>query len=209
MCEEEEEVDLLYFLMKQVRLLRFRYIGRWDWHLWNFLLALLPGCGVYGLAMVGRHQYDQGEKLVLLKKEKEELEAKEREGESPIVRKLEDLEQQIKEVQLSLWVTRRLSNGQHPLLKDPVLPEVEDRKANGTQIPPTDRPDANASPGPLAMPQSSRDVSAVDQGEGAAPSNSGLLRMVTEYLGLSSRNAGNEQSSSIAEDNSAQESPRD
>ncbi|GMH34531.1 hypothetical protein BSKO_02365 [Bryopsis sp. KO-2023] len=83
-----------------------RYIGRWDWHLWNFLIALLPACAVYGLAMVGRHQFNTGEQLIALQKEKEELEAKENAPEDPAMKRIQDLEDRIQALQLSLWLTR-------------------------------------------------------------------------------------------------------
>lgn len=172
-------------------------------------MALLPACGVYGLALVGRHQYQQGEKLVLLQKEKENLEAKDKEAESPLVKKLEDLEQQIKEVQLSLWITRRLSDGQHPLLKDAASPVVENVKSNDTQVSQSNQLGSTKHEIPTAIPQSSSDVPDTLQDIEITSAKNGLLRTLSRYIGLSSMTAEKGHPSNTVKANDTQASSAD
>lgn len=69
--------------------------------------------------MAGRRQYNEGERRVLLKKQKDEADAAEQAPERKLSQRLDDIEKKVARVQLSQWISRK-----------PLLPGFDDRRVS-------------------------------------------------------------------------------
>lgn len=107
-----------------------RYIGRWDWHLWMFLIGCLPSVGIYCVALWVRSDIKKKEQVLELERIYKEKELEKKAKMPSLSDRIQSLENKISTLQIQLLLSKNfnIKDLVKPIKKEPQNKKIEEEE---------------------------------------------------------------------------------